>query len=133
VNSVGIKRTLIKKKLGRFGAKWSSRGLDLVYTDIYGPFITASWNGRRYFITFTDDYSRCGHRYLIHKKSQSLDMFKIYKTEVENQQNRNIKAVRSDRSDKYYNRYDGFCQFTTRVWYCSPLHHVKNISSKWCC
>ena len=34
-------------------------------------------------------------------------MFKIYKTEVENQQNKKIKAVRSDRGGEYYDRYDG--------------------------
>jgi len=39
---------------------------------------------------------------LIHEKSQSLDMFKIYKVKVENQQNRKIKAVRSDRGSEYY-------------------------------
>jgi len=33
-------------------------------------------------------------------------MFKINKTEVENQRNRKIKAVGSDRSDEYYGRYD---------------------------
>ena len=32
-------------------------------------------------------------------------MFKIYKTEVENKLNRKIKAVRSDRSGEYYDRY----------------------------
>jgi len=56
----------------------------LVYTDICDPFPIASWNEYRYFITFTDDYSRYGYEYLIHEKSQSLDMFKIYKTEVKN-------------------------------------------------
>jgi len=65
--------------------------LDLVYIDIYGSFPTASWNGHEYFITCTDNYSH--YEYL---KSQSLDIFKIYKTEVENQLNRKIKAVRSD-------------------------------------
>jgi len=78
-----------------------------VYTDICGLFPTASWNDHRYFITFTDDYSRYGYLYLIHEKSQSIDMFKIYKAEVENQQNRMIKAVRSDRGGDYYGRYDG--------------------------
>ena len=46
----------------------------MVYTDIYGPFPTASWNGHRYFITFTDDYSHYGYLYLIHEKSQSLEL-----------------------------------------------------------
>jgi len=78
----------------------------LVYTDICGPFPTASCNGHRYFITFTDDYSRYEYLYLIHEKSQSLDIFKIYKAEVENHQNRKIKIVRSDRGGEYYDRYD---------------------------
>ena len=34
-------------------------------------------------------------------------MFKIYKVKAENQQNRKIKAVRSDRGSEYYDRYDG--------------------------
>ena len=74
-----------------------------MYTDICGPFSTASWNDHRYFITFTDDYSCYGYLYLI----QSLDMFKIYKAEVENQLNRKIKIVRYDRGGEYYGRYDG--------------------------
>ena len=47
-----------------------------------------------------------GYLYLLHEKSQSLDMFKIYKAEVENQLTKKIKAVRSDRGDEYYDRYD---------------------------
>ena len=34
-------------------------------------------------------------------------MFKIYKAEVKNQQNKKIKAVRSDRAYEYYGRYNG--------------------------
>ena len=41
------------------------------------------------------------------RKSQSLDMVKIYKAEVENQLNRRIKAVRSNHCGEYYNKYDG--------------------------
>ena len=33
----------------------------------------------------------------MHEKSQSLDIFKIYKAEVKNQQNIKTKAIRSDR------------------------------------
>ena len=56
---------------------------------------------------FKEDYSHYGYLYLIHEKSQSLDLFKIYKDEVENQLNRKIKVVRSDRGSEYYDRYDG--------------------------
>ncbi|RVX08106.1 Retrovirus-related Pol polyprotein from transposon TNT 1-94 [Vitis vinifera] len=63
---------------------------------ICGPFPTPSWNGQQYFITFIEDYSRYGYLYLIHEKSQSLDVFKNFKAEVENQLSKKIKAVRSD-------------------------------------
>ena len=35
------------------------------------------------------------------EKSQSLDIFKAYKAEVENQLNKKIKAVKSDRGGEY--------------------------------
>jgi len=84
----------------------------LVYTNICDPFPVASWNGHRYFITFIDDYSRYEYLYLIHEKSQSLDMLKIYKTEVKNQLNKKIKAIRSGHRGEYYGRYcgSGRCQ-----------------------
>ena len=65
-------------------------------------------NGQQYFITFIDDYSRYDYLYLIHEKSQSLDVFKNFKAEVENQLSKKIKVVKSNRGSEYYGRYDGF-------------------------
>lgn len=45
--------------------------------------------------------------FLIHEKSQSLDVFKSFKTEVENHLNKIIKKVKSDCDGEYYSRYDG--------------------------
>ncbi|RDX70151.1 hypothetical protein CR513_50637, partial [Mucuna pruriens] len=45
--------------------------------------------------------------YLIHEKSQSLDVFKSFKAEVELQLGKKIKAIKSDRGGGYYSRYDG--------------------------
>ena len=42
-------------------------------------------------------FSRYGYLYLIHEKSQSLEVFKSFKVEVENQLNKRIKNVRFDR------------------------------------
>ena len=64
-----------------------------MYIDICGSFLTVSWSDHKYFITFTDDYSLYGYLYLLHEKSQSLDMFKMYKAEVENQLNRKLKSL----------------------------------------
>ena len=92
----------------RLGANKTSEVLELIHTDICGPFPKASWNGQQFFISFIDDYSRYEYLYIIKKKSQSLDMFKAFKAEVENQLNKRIKAIRFDRGGEYYDIYDGF-------------------------
>jgi len=97
------KRTNIRK----LGAKRAKDILELVHTDICSPFPTPSWNGQQYFILYIDDYSRYNYLYLIHEKSQSLDVFKSFKAEVELQLGKKIKAVKSDRGVEYYGRYDG--------------------------
>ena len=90
----------------RYDANKSLDVLELILIDICGPFPSPSWSGQLYFITFIDDYSRYDYICLIHEMAQSLDMFKNYKAEVENQLNKRIKAVRSDRGGEYYGRYD---------------------------
>ncbi|RVW47329.1 Retrovirus-related Pol polyprotein from transposon TNT 1-94 [Vitis vinifera] len=94
-------------KTKKLGANRATDVLELIHTDICGPYPTASWNGQQYFITFIDDYSRYGYLFLIYEKSQSLDVFKTFKAEVELQLNKRIKSVRSDRGGEYYGRYDG--------------------------
>ena len=51
-----IKGKQIEKR--KLGANRCTDVLELIYTDICGPLLIASWNGQRYFITFIDDYSR---------------------------------------------------------------------------
>jgi GAG-pre-integrase domain/Integrase core domain len=80
--------------------------LELIHTDICGPFRTATRNGHVYFISFIGDYSRYGYIYLIKEKAQVLDTFKSFKSEVELQLNKRIKGVRSDRGGEYYGRSD---------------------------
>ena len=50
----------------------------------------------KYFITFIDDLSRYGNVYLMHEKSQAIDIFKMFITKVERQLDKKIKIVRSD-------------------------------------
>jgi hypothetical protein len=84
--------------------------LEIVHTDICGPFPIKSVDGYDSFITFIDDYSRYGYIYPIKERSEALDKFKIFKAEVENQQNLKIKVVRSDRGGEYYGRHTPYGQ-----------------------
>jgi len=78
-------------------AKQSAEILEIVHTDICGPFHVKSVDGYDSFITFIDDYSHFCYIYPIKERSEALDKFKIFKAEVENQHNIKIKVVRSDR------------------------------------
>ena len=90
VECIKGKQTNIRK----LGAKRSSSILELIHSDIYGSFPTALWNGQWYFIMFIDDYLCYGYLYLIHEKSQSLNVFENFKVEVENQLSKNGVAER---------------------------------------
>ncbi|RDX86466.1 hypothetical protein CR513_32196, partial [Mucuna pruriens] len=89
-----------KTNIRKLGAERAKDVLELIHTNICGPFPTVSWNGQQYFITFINDYSKCGYLYLVHEKSQSLDIFKSFKA-------KKIKVVEFDCGGEYYGRYDG--------------------------
>lgn len=75
--------------------------LELIHSDVCGPISQSARGGYRYFITFTDDYSRYGYVYLMSHKSEAFDKFKEYRNEVENQLDKRIKALRTDRGGEY--------------------------------
>ena len=75
--------------------------LELVHSDVCGPMSIQARGGYEYFITFTDDYPRFGYVYLMKRKSEPFEKFKEFKTEVENQLGKHIKAIRSDCGGKY--------------------------------
>jgi len=96
----------IKGKQTNKSKKGANRSLDIleiIHTDICSPDMDS--HGQRYFISFIDDYSRYIYFYLLHKKSEALDAFKIFKAEVEKQCGKQIKIMRSERGGEYYGRY----------------------------
>ncbi|GJX20765.1 retrotransposon protein, putative, ty1-copia subclass [Tanacetum coccineum] len=75
--------------------------LDLVHTDVCRPFRSATKDGKRYYVTFTDNFSRYGYVYLIKHKSDTFELFKRYQNKVENQLDRKIKVLQYDRGGEY--------------------------------
>ncbi|GJW18460.1 putative RNA-directed DNA polymerase [Tanacetum coccineum] len=75
--------------------------LGLIHTDVCGPFRHVSRKGASYFLTFTDDFSRYGYVYLLKHKHEVFETFKVFKSEVELQLGKKIKALRSDRGGEY--------------------------------
>ncbi|KAJ9557500.1 hypothetical protein OSB04_012114 [Centaurea solstitialis] len=75
--------------------------LEIIHTDVCGPFSHVARGGYRYFITFTDDFSRYGYVYLMRHKSETFEKFKEYQNEVHNLLDKRIKFLRSDRGGEY--------------------------------
>ena len=75
--------------------------LDLVHTDVCGPFRSPTRDGRHYYVTFTDDFSRYGYIYLMKQKSETFEKFKEFKNEAEKRLGKKIKVLRSDRGGEY--------------------------------
>jgi transposase InsO family protein len=65
---------------------------------------------KRYFMTFIDDCTRFCYVYLLKSKGEALHYCKIYKAEVENQLERKIKRLLSDRGGEYFsNDFSELC------------------------
>ena len=61
--------------------------------DVCGPMNTVAMRGFSYFIIFTDDHFRFGYVFLMRHKSESFEMFKRYRSEVEKQIGKDIKIL----------------------------------------
>jgi len=79
----------------------NSNPLDLIHTDICDMKSTPSRGGKKYFITFIDDCTRYCYVYLLNSKDEAIEAFEQCKNEVENQLNKKIKMIRSNRGGEY--------------------------------
>ena len=66
--------------------------LEIIRTDECGPMSVEARGEYRYFLTFTDDFSRYGYIYLMKHKSETFEKFKEFQSEVENHRNKKIKV-----------------------------------------
>ena len=94
VDCIKVKYTNMSKK----GANRSSSILEIIHTHICCPDMDP--HGKKYFTTFINDYSRYMHVYLFHNKNEAVDAFKVFNVEVENQCDKQIKIVRSNRGGR---------------------------------
>ena len=62
--------------------------LEVIHTDVCGSMSVEARGGYRYFLTFTDDLSRYGYIYLMKHKSEIVERFKGFQSEVENHRNK---------------------------------------------
>jgi len=76
--------------------------LELIHSDVCDSNDVLTHDGKIYFITFIDDFSKYCYVYIINHKHEIFDKFKIYKSELENQLERKIRLLRSNKVIRSY-------------------------------
>ena len=75
--------------------------LNLIHSDICDLKFVQTRGGNKYFITFVDDSIKHCYVYLLKSKDEAIEKFVLHKNKVENQLNKKIKVLRSDRGGEY--------------------------------
>jgi len=88
----------------------TSEKLELIHSDICGPLPVETAGGSKYFITFTDDYTRMLWVYCLQKKSEAFEVFVRFKSLVENQCGKQLKRLRVDGGGEFNSlEFKNFC------------------------
>jgi transposase InsO family protein len=89
------------KTINRDAPERTTRPLQRVYTDFWGPFGVPTPDGERYILTFTDDYTRRSWIYLTRTRTELYDRFRQWQMTAERQSNEKLQAIRCDNAGEY--------------------------------
>jgi transposase InsO family protein len=88
----------------------TTKPLELIHSDVCGPFKPAGLADVKYFVTFIDDFSKKIWVYLLKSKDQVLPAFKRFKAQAENLTSHRIITFRSDNGGEYISKdFQSYC------------------------
>ncbi len=90
-----------RKPFKPVGEIHSTRKLQLVHSDVCGPMQIESMGGKKYYVTFMDDYCTV---YFLRHKSEVLETFKEFEAAVTNESDRRIGTLRTDNGGEYLSK-----------------------------
>lgn len=93
------------------GKSWRAKhALELVHSDICGPISPSSNGGKKYLITFIDDFTRKTWVYFLQHKAEAFYVFQSFKAKAENEAGKLIKTLRTDRGGEFCStEFNVFC------------------------
>ena len=75
--------------------------LEVIHSDVCGPMHTPTFSGKRYFVTFIDEYSHYCVVYLLQNKSEVSTKFAQFVALAETQTGKRVRVLRSDNGGEY--------------------------------
>ncbi|KAK2439455.1 putative mitochondrial protein [Trifolium repens] len=92
-------------------SKRACAALEVIHSDVCGPFEVPSLGGSKYFITFVDEFTRMIWLFTIKLKSEALSVFKNLKILIEKESEKSIKILRTDGGGEYTSKdFEDFCK-----------------------
>jgi hypothetical protein len=92
-----------QEKFNKGKTQRASSPLDMIYSDLMGPFPHPSINKERFVLIFVDDFSRFIWIYFLRQKSEVFQHLKDFKALVETQSGKKIKVLRTGNEGEYVN------------------------------
>ena len=93
-----------KRKVSRRIQRETWEKLGKIHMDLGGPYNVASYNGARYYMLLTDQATLRTWCYTYKHKDETFQLFKDWKTMVENESDCKIKGVRVDNGTEFINQ-----------------------------
>jgi len=91
----------------------SSRPLELLHMDFFGPSRTMSLGRNYYAFVIVDDFSRYTWTLFLESKSDAFSAFKKLARTLQNTRDNNIGSIRSDHGGEFQNeKFSKFCEKT---------------------
>ena len=103
------KRKQIKNSFASKNIVFTSRPLQLLHLDLFGPTRTVSTSGKRTRIVIMGDYSRWTWVMFLNHEDESFDAFFKFCKRVQNKKGVCITSIRSDHGGEFEN--ESFCLF----------------------
>jgi hypothetical protein len=92
-----------QEKFDKGKSQRASAPLDLIHSDLMGPFPHPSINKARFVLIFVDDFSRFTWIYFLRQKFEVFQHLKDFKALIETQSEKKIKVLRTDNEGEYVN------------------------------
>ncbi|GJV80126.1 retrovirus-related pol polyprotein from transposon TNT 1-94 [Tanacetum coccineum] len=89
----------------------TTRCLELLHMDLFGPSAVRSYGGNRYTLVIVDDHSRYSWTRFLKVKTKAFDHFEIFSKKIENQLGCTIVSIRTDHGREFDNevQFGEFC------------------------
>lgn len=98
-----IKGKMSREPFPKKSVNPAKQRLDVIVSDMCGPMQVESIGGKRYFVTFIDEYTRYSHVYFLKEKSEMSDHLIQFVEMLKNKFGRKPKIFRSDNGLEYVN------------------------------